>query len=342
MTEDRQTAAENARAEPRNAAIRSPASARKTRAKSSENGEIDFGQIAEEERKKYDDLRPGPGSAISTWTYMMGWVLAAEGDNAGALKHLKRAEKAERRRPGLYLQIGEAYRPAPLARSGAAFRRALAIDPLNPHAHLGLARTFLRRARRGGDVGGAGIGAAAVSEPHGPLHSGLGPDANAAVFPPSRRGLAGGGGAQSQFRAGAPGAGAVLCAGDREKEKPANTCGCPGDSPAPARPKACGRQCHGTGASRFVPRGGPGGSADRLRRTPEALVDKSAVPDDPARCITVVAGLPRSGTSMMMQMLDAGGLPIFTDQKRAADGDNPRGYYELEAATPGCARTGNG
>ncbi len=47
--------------------------------------------------------------------------------------------------------------------------------------------------------------------------------------------------------------------------------------------------------------------------------------------ITIVAGLPRSGTSLMMQMLDAGGMPVLTDQIRQPDDDNPRGYYEFEA-----------
>ena len=46
--------------------------------------------------------------------------------------------------------------------------------------------------------------------------------------------------------------------------------------------------------------------------------------------ITVVSGLPRSGTSMMMRMLDAGGVPVLTDEKRDADEDNLRGYYEDE------------
>jgi hypothetical protein len=46
--------------------------------------------------------------------------------------------------------------------------------------------------------------------------------------------------------------------------------------------------------------------------------------------ITVVSGLPRSGTSMMMKMLEAGGLPPVTDELRAADEDNPKGYYEFE------------
>jgi hypothetical protein len=49
------------------------------------------------------------------------------------------------------------------------------------------------------------------------------------------------------------------------------------------------------------------------------------------RPIVVVSGLPRSGTSMMMQMLQAGGLEIMTDGLRAPDGSNPKGYLELEA-----------
>lgn len=51
----------------------------------------------------------------------------------------------------------------------------------------------------------------------------------------------------------------------------------------------------------------------------------------PAAAITVVSGLPRSGTSMMMKMLEAGGVAPLTDGIRTADEDNPRGYYELDA-----------
>lgn len=46
--------------------------------------------------------------------------------------------------------------------------------------------------------------------------------------------------------------------------------------------------------------------------------------------ITIVSGLPRSGTSMMMRMLEAGGMPVLTDRIRTADEDNPQGYYEFE------------
>ncbi len=48
------------------------------------------------------------------------------------------------------------------------------------------------------------------------------------------------------------------------------------------------------------------------------------------RPIVVVSGLPRSGTSMMMKMLVEGGLPLVTDSIRAADEDNPNGYFEFE------------
>jgi len=46
--------------------------------------------------------------------------------------------------------------------------------------------------------------------------------------------------------------------------------------------------------------------------------------------VTIVSGLPRSGTSMMMQMIDKGGIPALKDEIRVADEDNPKGYYEFE------------
>jgi hypothetical protein len=46
--------------------------------------------------------------------------------------------------------------------------------------------------------------------------------------------------------------------------------------------------------------------------------------------ITVVSGLPRSGTSLMMQMLEKGGMEILTDHVRKADVNNEKGYYEYE------------
>ena len=61
----------------------------------------------------------------------------------------------------------------------------------------------------------------------------------------------------------------------------------------------------------------------RMSNAPETVVDTRDF-------ITVVSGLPRSGTSLMMQMLAASGMETLTDGLRAADDDNPRGYFEFE------------
>ena len=63
--------------------------------------------------------------------------------------------------------------------------------------------------------------------------------------------------------------------------------------------------------------------------------------------ITIVSGLPRSGTSLMMQMLVAGGMTALSDGERQADTDNPRGYLEWERIKqlpndPSCISEGEG
>jgi tetratricopeptide (TPR) repeat protein len=81
----------------------------------------------------------------------------------------------------------------------------------------------------------------------------------------------------------------------------------------------------------------PAGAAPAGPAPPAGLpqFDRSGVapPADRSRAVTVVAGLPRTGTSMMMQMLAAAGVPAYTDRQRAPDEDNPRGYFEHEQAT---------
>ncbi len=63
--------------------------------------------------------------------------------------------------------------------------------------------------------------------------------------------------------------------------------------------------------------------------------------------ITIVSGLPRSGTSLMMQMLVAGGMTALADGERRADIDNPHGYLEWERIKqlpndPGCIAEAEG
>ncbi len=60
--------------------------------------------------------------------------------------------------------------------------------------------------------------------------------------------------------------------------------------------------------------------------TPDFVAPDFVAPD----FVTIVSGLPRSGTSMMMRMLEAGGMPAVVDHDRKPDDDNPNGYYEFE------------
>lgn len=63
-----------------------------------------------------------------------------------------------------------------------------------------------------------------------------------------------------------------------------------------------------------------------LRERPDPKRDEKRS----GKVFVLVSGLPRSGTSLMMQMLEAGGLKVLTDRERVADVDNPKGYYEWE------------
>jgi hypothetical protein len=68
-----------------------------------------------------------------------------------------------------------------------------------------------------------------------------------------------------------------------------------------------------------------------MRQSPPDPENRPKVPEPESdEWITIVSGMPRSGTSLMMQMLNAGGLPALTDGKREQDTDNPRGYFEYE------------
>ena len=82
------------------------------------------------------------------------------------------------------------------------------------------------------------------------------------------------------------------------------------------------------------------GEADRDARLMKERPDPINPRKKSGKTFVLVSGLPRSGTSLMMQMLEAGGLPPKTDGERQADADNPRGYYEWEAIKRVCEGAG--
>ncbi len=332
MTDDRRQAAEQARED-----LKAFADQVKQRlvaeGQGSDSDELNPEALTEEEAQRYHDLRLLARFNRFDLDYLMGWVLAAEGDHAAALVHLQQAGRSDARRPGLHLQIGEACLTLRrLEDAENAYRRVLRLDPLNPHGHLGLARIALRRkqTRQAVETALESI----RLQYHNPLaHYVLGagllrmvqlPRAREALevalsinprFEQAHRLLAwvlrilGEHGPAQRHR--------NLANRIRSARR--------GRMEASATPAA--------ELAELAPEVDQEGGRAVFKPGLETLVDKSAVPDDPARCVIVVAGLPRSGTSLMMQMLAAGGLEILSDGKRKADTDNPRGYYELEAAT---------
>lgn len=335
MTEDRKSAAENARIqlETLHADIRKR---QEDAGQLKENGELDLEQLTDEDREQYNNLRLQARFSGFDLDYLMGWVLAAEGDNAGALEHLQRAEQAERQRPGLYLQIGDAY--LALRRwdeAEAAFRKALAIDPLNPHAQLGLARAFLPDRDQAEKAVEAALESVRLLYQNPMAHYilGLGLMRMRKYFPAAeaiRVAVA----LNPNFEQAHRVLARFYIKATGEKDKALEHMRLFREIRLRRKAGNASREAGVMGdIIGLAPEADQEGRQIGFDAAPETLVDKSAVPDDPARCITVVAGLPRSGTSMMMQILDAGGLPILTDKKREADGDNPHGYYELEAAT---------
>jgi Flp pilus assembly protein TadD len=70
---------------------------------------------------------------------------------------------------------------------------------------------------------------------------------------------------------------------------------------------------------------------EHLNSTERAEKSKQFIKDKIKGTITIVSGLPRSGTSLMMQMLKAGGMEILSDNMRQEDNNNPKGYLEYES-----------
>jgi tetratricopeptide (TPR) repeat protein len=278
--------------------------------------------LSEKELREYRSLRGRAQVRAYDVEYLRGYVAASEGDHTQALGHLLRAEKAEPRRPGLHIQIGESYLQLKRwADAERALLKAMEIDPENPHVHLGLARSCLgrRRAKRAAE---AAIKSVSLHYNNPMAHFVLG----RALAQMGRYGQA-----AEAFEV------AVTLNPNfaQAHRRLAQIFGRRLDLPDKAREHR--------DLARAIRQAGKPAPPEDFRtvmemRPVESVVEPhlhtlgaSADGDEPA--VTVVTGLPRSGTSMMMQMLAAGGLAVLSDGKREADDDNPRGYFELEAAT---------
>ena len=256
--------------------------------------------------------------------YLQAQVFTAEHRWFDALKCLGRVEQAHLVRPGLLLQTAELYgRLQQWEEAERTYLKALAIDSDNPYAHLGICRVALRKrdyraaAQAALDclqrlyqypmahflLGVALMGAREYGRAAGALRVALALNPN---FPQAhirmawllKHKLKDANGAEEHLR---------RYRETRQKRRPAQPVSADlpavDDTAAPAVPEPA------KGQAELPPLG-----------------------DD----IVVVCGLPRSGTSLIMQMLAAGGVPVLTDSVRPADEDNPLGYFEFgPVKTPG-------
>ena len=289
--------------------------------------------LTDQERHKLQRLRTKASRNPFMLNYLMGSLLFLEGDEQGALRFLERAEKADQSLPGLYIKIGTVYmQMGRWPEADRCFEKTLSMDPDRAEAHLCLAGSLLAQHRNREAVVAAKQSVSLLfHNPRGHFLLGVGlhrmrrlDDALQALktavaqnpnFVEAHRRLAYiyKRRLHDHLKAGEHQLAARQIVRRRKQRKKGVAAEALQEPETPRlvttlHPKGSD---HGTTPSSPVPAGSP----EKRDKT-----------------IFVVTGLPRSGTSMMMQMLEAAGIPPLTDGKRAADEHNPWGYYEHEKA----------
>jgi len=250
--------------------------------------------------------------------YLKAQVLMAEKRYAEALAALGKVTAAHLLRPGLFLQTADLYlRLRRFRDAEGVYRRALAIDPDNAHAHLGICRIELRR-RKFGDAAQAALDALQRVYHYPLAHYLLGV---ALVGMAEYERAASAFGAAISFNPNFPEA-HVRLAAVMEKHL--------GDAEGAREHRRLAQRMRRRKNVRRAPISVAEQVENALSVSPVEVAETAAEAAPLEESLVVVTGLPRSGTSMFMQMLAAGGLNILTDGLREPDEDNPRGYLEFE------------
>ena len=300
---------------------------------------IDWENVPEKDRRRLRRLRGHAGINPRAFAFLEGSLLHLEGRHDEALRVLGQAAGAQTANlPSLFLKMGDVC----LAKrdwEGAAqhFGKVLELDELTAQAHYGLAQAAYRRR----DWEAAARSAATAAGQHfhyAPAHYlaghalwklGRTDEAEVAlqraiainpVYPAAHRALAtfclkerADWSAHARHR--------LLAREARQRVTRQQAL----ETPEELHPQEFRAQ-FGSGGS------GGGGSGETFEEAPGAA--PAPAPELPplAETVVVVTGLPRSGTSMMMQMLLAGGIPVMADDHRPADASNERGYLEHDMA----------
>ncbi|HEY1582889.1 MAG TPA: alkaline phosphatase family protein, partial [Chthoniobacterales bacterium] len=285
------------------------------------------GYLAQSERVLFaiaDGGEPDTAATKLIWAR----IKLARGDLGGALSALLTAEAMNPQLPGIYIQIGDAYaRLLQWPNAKSAYEKAIALDPDNARAYLGLSTVYRRLGDNQATVDNA-LRAVGLLHRLPLAHFNLGvalarsgeneraqlafetalrfqPElVNAHRYLATIHKMEGGDPDKAAFHRAE-----VLRLTQRR-----------GRRAAAADPKR--EQIFDLPE---IPK-----RAERLEILLKERPDPKVPEEKSGKTFILVSGLPRSGTSLMMQLLEAGGLPPMTDKERIADVDNPRGYYEWE------------
>jgi len=244
--------------------------------------------------------------------YLRAQLLTVEKRYGEALAALERVTEALLVRPGVFVESGDLYLRLRRWRDAQrVYERALTLDPDHAHAHLGLCRVALMR-RKFGAAAQSALDALERVHSYPLAHFLLGQ---------ALAGMKEYGRAAEAFRAAislnpnfpeAHGRLATLL----EKQL--------GDAQSAREHRRLARSMKSRRQAL------PGLKAAEFVESEGALARAVAEMPPIEECVVIVTGLPRSGTSMLMQMLAAGGMGVVSDGLREADEDNPRGYVEFE------------
>jgi len=277
--------------------------------------------LSEDERRELAHWRDLARYQPAVVDYLKAQVLTVEKRYTEALAALDRVTAAHLVRPGLLLETADLYlRLGHQSDATQIYEKALAINPDNAHAHIGMCRMALRR-RRFNAAAQSALDALQRAYRYPLAHFLLGR---------ALEGLKQYEQAADAFRAAVsfnpnfPEA-HVRLAALLEKHL--------GDAESAREHRRLARQMRSCGKTRPARR--------LVAESVETAAAFSTRPDTPLfagtgemasleESLVVVTGLPRSGTSMLMQMLAAGGMQTLSDGLREADEDNPRGYLEFE------------
>jgi len=282
------------------------------------------GEVSKKKKRKLKKLRASATTNLYTIEYLMGSILFSEGKNDEAIERYEKAKKMDSSKPGIFIALGDVYlKTNKYKEAEKNYKSALEINPENSSAHLGLANSYL----------GLRWNYDAVDEALKSI--GL------LFFNPMAHNTLG----IALHRIGrVPKAIEALKLALTQNPNQLSTCKRLAriyekrikDQKEADRYKKMSKEISvrlkDIKSGKIHPpelevKADSAVTSD-VNILTKGITFPKLLSEDMPDTITVVSGLPRSGTSMLMQMLNAGGIDPLTDGERVANEDNPKGYFE--------------